>query len=256
MLVSPRQHGRCPLGPLATGFFSLDRAVAVPGLRLFPPVPGQAVVVRYSGLPASPKSPPSPGNFLPPGPEYRAGIHHRHRQHRRGSRCHLSGRSGGGVLDVGLRTAGHGHQLCRKTAGRPLSLSLSGRGVAGRPHVLSEGWSPLPHPGRLVRPGLSPCHPGWRRSDPVRFHRFCPALRLGLGSAGGGSLHRLVGRPCPNRRDGEGSPGRPTAGSSHGHPWAAAFSPCSGPGCGCPLLWAPCFTQEPAQSGEFPPSRP
>ena len=160
MLVPSRPCGRRPVGPLAAGVLSPHRAAAVPGLRLFPPVPGPAVAVRHLGLSVPSPGPPGPGDLLPPGPEHRPGLHHRHRQYRRGGRGHLSGRPRCGILDVGLRAAGHGHQLCGEAAGRPLPLPLPGRRVAGRTHVLSAGWAPLPRPGRLVRPGLPPRHPG------------------------------------------------------------------------------------------------
>ena len=215
MLVSPHGAADALWDPWLLGLFLLTGLLLSLGCGFFP-CSGSGCGCPPLWAPCSTPGPSGPGDLLPPGPEHRPGLHHRHRQYRRGGGGHLSGRPGGGVLDVGLRAAGHGHQLRGEAVGCPLPLPFPGRRVAGRAHVLPAGRAPLPCPGRLVRPGLPPRHPGRGRSDPVRLHRLLPPRRPGLGPAGGGVLHRPAGRAYPDRRDGTGGPGCSAAGPSHG----------------------------------------
>ena len=64
-----------------------------------------------------------------------AGIHPRHRQHRRHGASHSHGRAGRGVLDVGGGAAGDGREVC---GNRPVGRDAQARrrGVFGRADVL------------------------------------------------------------------------------------------------------------------------
>ena len=153
---------------------------------------------------------------LSSGPGHCPGLHHGDGQYRRGGRRPVSGRSGGSLLDVGIRPAGDDDQLRGKAAVCALPAHSSRRRPPGRSYVLSAGWGGLSPAGGLVLSGLSPCHVGWGRDGSVRFHRRLPPRGIWLAVPGHRPGHRRCGGDDPYRRPGPHRPGIPGSGPRHG----------------------------------------
>ena len=151
------------------GVISLYRLILQLGVPVLPAAALRCLAQSHRGLSA--QTGPLHRRVLRPGPGRRAGLHHRHRLHRRGGRRHLAGRTGGGILDVGVRPAGDVHQSGGKNALCPPARPSPRRRLAGRPYVLSQ----KPGPGGLVRSGLHPGHFVRRESGPVRVYLRRPA---------------------------------------------------------------------------------
>ena len=168
--------------------------------------------------------------YLPvPGPGHRPGLHHRYRQHRWGGYRHLVRRAGGGVLDVGLRPAGHDDRVRGEAALRALPPRRPRR-VAGRAHVLHPGRPEKPAAGGLVCPGMPAGHPDRGRHGPVQLHCRRPPGHLWMGPAGGGGGRRGPDGAGDGGGDRTHRPGEQRSGPGDG----AALSGGRGGGAGCP----------------------
>ena len=210
--------GRLDLGPVAAGGLSAAGPVVLGGHRLLSALRVAAVAGGHCRCPAASEGAEEGERTHPaPGPLHRSGLHHRHRQHRRGGHRHLLRRTRRRLLDVGLRSPGDDDGLRGKDPGRLLPPQKPGRRLGGRPHGVHD-----PGPGAAASgPGLFPLlrhrlHRR-RRSGPGQFHCRRPGARLRLGPAGSGGGHRCAHRSSYPRGHRPHRPGQRAAGARHGH---------------------------------------
>lgn len=158
----------CSLEPLAAGAVSGDGAGLLRGLRVVSNFWISDLVAGHGGDAAPKENARSERPVSPSGPGYRSGLHHGHRLHCRGGRRPHPGRTGGGVLDVGLRPAGHDDLLGREAAGSKVSAHRPRRPAAGRAHVLHSGRAGLlpPWPSASAWPAFPPLWRGGIWSSP------------------------------------------------------------------------------------------
>ena len=213
--------GGLDLGPVAAGRLSAPGAVVLRPHRLFSALRLAALAEGHGGVPPGEQAAgQGRGSHPAPGPLHRPGLHHRHRQHRRGGHRHLLRRPRSRFLDVGVGLPGHDDGLRGKDPGRPLPPPQPGGGLGGRPHgVYDPGTGPAPS-----GPGLFPLLCGGLhrrgRSGPGQLHRRRPGARLRLGPAGGGGGHRPPHRSGDPGRHRPHRAGQRAAGARHGLPFS------------------------------------
>ena len=204
------------LEPLAAGAVFVYGAGLLPGLRLFSAVRPAPLAAGHLGRSVPPGERLEKRPVPPPGPGYGSGLHHGYGVHRRGGHRSDPGRAGGGVLDVGVRAAGHDDRLWGEAAVRPLSAPRSRGRDAGRAHVLPPGRPGLEGSRPVVHPGLSPRYTSRGRPGPVLLHRPGAGIQLRPPPAGHGAGHRRPGRSGPDGRGGAHRPGVLCPGARHG----------------------------------------
>ena len=129
---------RLCLGPHHAGPAGGHRRVPHLPHRLGPGPPVRLYHAEHRGLPVPQKGPDRPRQQpVPlPGGDHRPGGHRGHGQHRRRHRGHLHRRTGGRVLDVGVRLLRHVHQIRRNRPGSEVPGHWLQRRPQGRAHVL------------------------------------------------------------------------------------------------------------------------